>query len=98
MEEPVPVPGITARIPHPTDLKEESMEGCPRALITGGAGFIGSALARYLVENRGWDVIVLDKLTYAGNFSSLRSIQRKSNFRFVRADICDSAKIDEVFL
>ena len=66
-------------------------------MVTGGAGFIGSALVRHLVNDRGWDVIVIDKLTYAGNISSLRSVQLKPNFRFICADICDRRKMDEVF-
>jgi dTDP-glucose 4,6-dehydratase len=73
------------------------MKTGPRALVTGGAGFIGSALVRHLVNDRGWDVVVIDRLTYAGNISSLRSVQPKPNFRFVRADICDRSKMDEVF-
>ncbi|WIY54197.1 dTDP-glucose 4,6-dehydratase [Devosia sp. YIM 151766] len=56
-------------------------------LITGGAGFIGSALCRLLAGNAENRVVVLDKLTYAGSMGSLRSLKGKSNFRFVRGDI-----------
>ena len=56
-------------------------------LITGGAGFIGSALCRLLAENAEDRVIVLDRLTYAGSMGSLRSLAGKPNFRFARGDI-----------
>ncbi|ASY65991.1 dTDP-glucose 4,6-dehydratase (plasmid) [Sinorhizobium sojae CCBAU 05684] len=62
-------------------------------LVTGGAGFIGSALCRYLVANPRNRVINLDKLTYAGNLASLRQIENFPNYRFVRADICDEAAV-----
>lgn len=68
-----------------------------RVLITGGAGFIGSAVVRHLVIERGYEVLNLDKLTYAGNLDSLRSVQGRSNYRFLRADICDQAHIGSVF-
>ncbi|MDX2235631.1 MAG: dTDP-glucose 4,6-dehydratase [Hyphomonadaceae bacterium] len=61
-----------------------------RVIVTGGAGFIGSALARRLVA-QGHDVLVLDKLTYAGNLSSLAPVADAPNFRFVQGDICDGA-------
>ena len=60
-----------------------------RVLVTGGAGFIGSALVRYLVGEVGAEVLTFDKLTYAGNLASLRPIENAPNHRFVRADICD---------
>jgi dTDP-glucose 4,6-dehydratase len=60
-----------------------------RILVTGGAGFIGSALVRYLVSEVGADVLNLDKLTYAGNLESLAPVEAASNYRFVKADICD---------
>ncbi|MDQ8699149.1 dTDP-glucose 4,6-dehydratase [Hyphomicrobium sp. LHD-15] len=60
-----------------------------RVMVTGGAGFIGSALVRYLVGEVGAEVLTFDKLTYAGNLTSLRSIENAPNHRFVRADICD---------
>jgi dTDP-glucose 4,6-dehydratase len=65
-----------------------------KALITGGAGFIGSALARHVVRDLGWNAVVIDKLTYAGNLSSLSEIADAPGFRFVQADICDRAAID----
>jgi dTDP-glucose 4,6-dehydratase len=60
-----------------------------RVLVTGGAGFIGSALVRYLVSEVGAEVLVFDKLTYAGNLTSLQPVEGAANYRFVRADICD---------
>jgi dTDP-glucose 4,6-dehydratase len=60
-----------------------------RILVTGGAGFIGSAVVRYLVNEVGADVLTFDKLTYAGHLASLKAVEGASNHRFVRADICD---------
>lgn len=67
-----------------------------KVLVTGGAGFIGSAVARLLV-GRGADVVVLDKLTYAGHLSSLREIEASPHFAFVQGDICDREKVARVF-
>ncbi len=64
-----------------------------RALITGGAGFIGSALTRHLVAQLGWSVTVVDKLTYAGHLSSLAEVADSPNFAFVKADIADRATL-----
>jgi dTDP-glucose 4,6-dehydratase len=60
-----------------------------RVIVTGGAGFIGSALVRYLVLERGYDVLNIDALTYAGNLASLKLVERKPNYRFLHANICD---------
>lgn len=60
-----------------------------RVMVTGGAGFIGSAVVRYLVGEVGAEVLTFDKLTYAGNLASLRPIENAPNHRFVCADICD---------
>jgi dTDP-glucose 4,6-dehydratase len=62
-------------------------------MVTGGAGFIGSALCRYLVSSRRAQVTNLDKLTYAANLKSLASIAHNSNYHFINADICDSAAV-----
>ncbi|MEM8686996.1 MAG: dTDP-glucose 4,6-dehydratase [Pseudomonadota bacterium] len=63
-----------------------------RVLVTGGAGFIGSAVCRHLVRC-GEHVVNLDKLTYAGNLSSLASIEGAANYRFVKGDVCDGALV-----
>ena len=59
-------------------------------IITGGAGFIGSHVVRLFVNKYpDYDIINVDKLTYAGNLANLRDIEGKPNYRFVKADICD---------
>jgi dTDP-glucose 4,6-dehydratase len=68
-----------------------------RILITGGAGFIGSAVTRRLIEHTDEEVCVLDKLTYAGNLDSLAPVAANPRYRFVRADICDRKAVDRVF-
>lgn len=60
-----------------------------RIIVTGGAGFIGSALVRHLVLEKGYDVLNIDALTYAGNLASLHPVQGKPNYRFLLANICD---------
>ncbi|MBN9134667.1 MAG: dTDP-glucose 4,6-dehydratase, partial [Phyllobacterium sp.] len=67
-----------------------------RILVTGGAGFIGSAVCRHLASNPRNQVVNVDKLTYAGNLASLRQIENYPNYSFVEADICDDATILEV--
>ncbi|RMR22231.1 dTDP-glucose 4,6-dehydratase [Pseudomonas syringae pv. persicae] len=67
-----------------------------RILVTGGAGFIGSALIRHLINNTEHDVLNFDKLTYAGNLESLQSIASNTRYEFVQADICDQAKVSAV--
>ncbi len=68
-----------------------------RILITGGAGFIGSAVVRYLVSEVGAEVLNLDKLTYAGNLESLALIETSPNYRFLNADICDPVAVASAF-
>jgi len=62
-----------------------------RVIVTGGAGFIGSALVRYLVRDRGCEVLTIDALTYAGCVASLRSVTGRNEHRFLKADIRDSS-------
>ncbi|MBU0688975.1 MAG: dTDP-glucose 4,6-dehydratase [Gammaproteobacteria bacterium] len=68
-----------------------------KILITGGAGFIGSALIRHIIGNTKDAVINLDKLTYAGNLQSLASIAKDSRYSFEHVDICDAAEVARVF-
>jgi dTDP-glucose 4,6-dehydratase len=68
-----------------------------RIIVTGGAGFIGSALVRYLVGHTDHEVLVIDKLTYAGNLASLASVQGHPRYRFSRTDICDRGAIADIF-
>ena len=67
-----------------------------RLLVTGGAGFIGSNfIHHWLATHPGERLIALDALTYAGNFSNLKSVQHQDGFRFVHADIRDSVFVEE---
>ena len=67
-------------------------------LITGGAGFIGSHLVRLMVNKYPeYRIVNLDKLPYAGNLANLIDIENMSNYKFVKADICDFEKMREVF-
>ena len=66
-------------------------------LITGGAGFIGSAVVRYILGHTGFNVINVDKLTYAGNLESLPGVSSNSRYSFEQTDICDEAAIAKVF-
>jgi dTDP-glucose 4,6-dehydratase len=68
-----------------------------RFLITGGAGFIGSAVVRHLIGETAATVMVVDKLTYAGNLDSLASVSDNPRFTFVKADIADAPKMHNVF-
>ncbi|MDP2619545.1 MAG: dTDP-glucose 4,6-dehydratase [Hyphomicrobiales bacterium] len=68
-----------------------------RVLVTGGAGFIGSAVCRYLVAEVGATVLNIDKLTYAANLRSLDPIADHLRYQFRRADICDLAAMDAAF-
>ena len=67
-----------------------------KLLVTGGAGFIGSAVCRYLISNSGISVVNIDKLTYAANLTSLASIADNPRYAFHRLDICDRDGVDAV--
>ena len=66
-------------------------------LITGGAGFIGSAVIRHLIGDSDHQVLNLDKLTYAGNLESLSSVDGSDRYRFIQADICNSELLNTIF-
>src|ERR1035437_655123 len=68
-----------------------------RVLVTGGAGFIGSAVCRHFILDLGHDVIVVDKLTYAGNLNSLEPVAANPHYAFEKHDICDAHAIDRIF-
>ncbi|MBE9677917.1 NAD-dependent epimerase/dehydratase family protein, partial [Escherichia coli] len=68
-----------------------------KILITGGAGFIGSALVRYIINETSDAVVVVDKLTYAGNLMSLAPVAQSEHFAFEKVDICDRAELARVF-
>lgn len=67
-----------------------------RLLITGGAGFIGSAVVRHVISETDYRVLVVDKLTYAGNLDSLAPVENDPRFGFVKADIVDARKIRDL--
>ena len=69
-----------------------------KVLVTGGAGFIGSALIRHLVHDKKFWVVNVDKLTYAANLTSLSSVTKSGFYQFERADICDAEAIRKIFL
>ena len=64
-----------------------------KVLVTGGAGFIGSAVIRHIIKNTQDEVLNIDKLTYAGNLESLREIDQHSSYQFKQIDICDTEQI-----
>jgi dTDP-glucose 4,6-dehydratase len=68
-----------------------------RVIVTGGAGFIGSALVRHLVLEVGAEVLTIDKLTYAGTLASLQAVHNHPAHQFLQADICDRAAMDQAF-
>ncbi|WP_336605350.1 GDP-mannose 4,6-dehydratase [Aliamphritea ceti] len=67
-------------------------------IVTGGAGFIGSAVIRYLIDHTDYQVLNLDKLTYAGNLDSVASVADSERYRFVQADIYGKQVRDDIFV
>ncbi|MEL4014809.1 dTDP-glucose 4,6-dehydratase [Dryocola clanedunensis] len=68
-----------------------------KILVTGGAGFIGSAVVRHIINNTQDSVVNVDKLTYAGNLESLIEVSGNERYAFVQADICNRAALDKIF-
>lgn len=68
-----------------------------RVLVTGGAGFIGSAVCRHLILDLNYDVVVVDKMTYAGNLASLAPVASSPRYVFEKHDICDAAAVNSIF-
>ena len=69
-----------------------------KLFVTGGAGFIGSALIRLIINNTGFSVVNIDKLTYAGSLASLSSIEHSQRYQFERIDICDEKAIERALV
>ena len=77
----------------------EKQEGVVKMklLITGGAGFIGSNFVRHVLNKYPkYKVVNIDKLTYAGNLDNLKDIEKNKNYKFIKADICNSKSIDKI--
>ena len=68
-----------------------------RVIVTGGAGFIGSAVCRHFILDLAHEVIVVDKLTYAGNLSSLAPVDGNPKYAIEKSDICDAAAMQDIF-
>jgi dTDP-glucose 4,6-dehydratase len=68
-----------------------------RVLVTGGAGFIGSAVCRHFISDLNYEVVVIDKMTYAGNLASLAPVASSSRYVFEKQDICDSGAMATIF-
>lgn len=68
-----------------------------KILVTGGAGFIGSAVVRHVINNTKDEILNIDKLTYAGNLESLATVENNERYAFSQADICDRPALDQLF-
>jgi len=68
-----------------------------RILVTGGAGFVGSAVVRHIINDTDYVVINVDKLTYAGNLESLVSVSDSSRYLFEKIDICNGVELKRIF-
>ena len=68
-----------------------------KILVTGGAGFIGSAVVRHIINDTDYSVVNVDKLTYAGNLESLKSVENNERYAFEQVDICDATELKRVF-
>lgn len=74
------------------------MSNMTNVLVTGGAGFIGSNLVEYLLDNHPeYKVFVLDKLTYAGDMNNLKAVESNPRFKFIKGDICNAGLVEHIF-
>lgn len=67
-----------------------------KIVVTGGAGFIGSSLVKMIINSTNYDVLNIDKLTYAGHLESLDSITNSNRYQFEKVDICDGEEINRI--
>ena len=74
------------------------MKNKKTVIVTGGAGFIGSALIRHIISYSDYKVINIDKLTYSGNLESLKSIEGNQNYIFEEIDICDEKSLQGILI
>lgn len=78
-------------------MQSSNQDSVLKILVTGGAGFIGSAVVRHIINDTDYSVVIVDKLTYAGNLESLASVSHNSRYAFEQVDICDAGEIKRVF-
>src|SRR6185437_12676249 len=86
----------TTTPPSTTIGKPKENRLCMNILVTGGAGFIGSAFVRLAIATKDWRIVNLDKLTYAGNLENLTPVEGNPRHRFVHGDICDDQLVDSL--
>jgi len=89
---------IRVAITEPATTSAEQSGGViVKVVVTGGAGFIGSAVIRQFIAETDAEVVNVDKLTYAGNLESLAGVAENPRYRFERVDICDAAEVERIF-